>query len=634
MSENKIHRQFGLWDSPISAQNISKDLDLVDVAWEQDGTLLWMEKRPDRGVVVVQPSDGQAFRELNNEYSVRGHLNYGGGEFTVGHRHVYFVSADSGRIYRQPSFNGIASPVTPAFGGTAAPALSPDGDWLIYVRTYEDQDSIDIVDYQGKLWPQKLVFGDDFYMYPTWHPDGERIAWIAWNHPNMPWDSTFLRIGTLSKNPGGASTPVVANIVTVAGDQNSSVLQPVFSPDGRYLAYVSDESGWWNIYLYELDSCELQQVTTGKVEHGMPAWLQGLRTFSFAPDGSAVYFIRNESGFASLWRHDIASGNQSRLDLGSEYTWFDQPSVAPDGERVAMIASSSKIPKRLIVYHTATGALEVRRRSSAEDIPTGFYSQPQPIAWTGMDGGDVYGLYYPPQNPMYTSDGLPPLVLLVHGGPTSQRNAAYDAQVPFFTSRGYAVLQVNFRGSTGYGRAYRNMLRGNWGIYDVQDSVSGARYLVEQGWVDENRLVIMGGSSGGFTVLKALEDYPGFFKAGINLYGVSNQFTLASDTHKFESHYSDMLIGTLPEAVDLYYERSPVFFADKIQDPLAIFQGENDQVVIRSQSDEVVESLKSRGVPYIYHVYAGEGHGFRKSETIQHFYESVDNFLRQYVVYA
>jgi dipeptidyl aminopeptidase/acylaminoacyl peptidase len=502
------------------------------------------------------------------------------------------------------------------------------------VRTYEDQDSIDIVDYQGKLWPQKLVYGDDFYLYPTWHPDGEHIAWVAWSHPNMPWDSSYLRIGILSQNPGQAGLPTLADVTTVAGDKNSSVLQPTFSPDGRYLAYISDESGWWHIYLYELNSGDLQQVTTGEVEHGMPAWLQGLRTYSFTPDGSTIYFIRNEFGFASLWRYEIASGKQVKLDFGSEYTWLEQPSVAPDGERVAMVASSSKVPKRVVVYNIGASNLEVRRRSGAEDIPAEFYSQPQSIVWEGMDGGEVFGLYYPPQNPAFTSDGLPPLVMLIHGGPTSQRNAAYDAQVPFFTSRGYAVLQVNYRGSTGYGRSYRNMLRGNWGIYDVQDSVSGARYLVEQGWVDGNRLVIMGGSSGGFTVLKALEDYPGFFKAGINLYGVSNQFTMASDTHKFESHYSDMLIGALPDAVDLYYERSPIFFVDKIQDPIAIFQGENDQVVIRSQSDEVVESLRRRGVPHIYQVYAGEGHGFRKSETIQHFYESVDKFLRQFVIYA
>jgi dipeptidyl aminopeptidase/acylaminoacyl peptidase len=226
------------------------------------------------------------------------------------------------------------------------------------------------------------------------------------------------------------------------------------------------------------------------------------------------------------------------------------------------------------------------------------------------------------------------LVVRVHGGPTSQSRSNFNPQAQFFTSRGYAVLDVNYRGSTGYGRPYRNKLRGSWGIYDVQDAVSGGRFLSEQGRVDGERLVIMGGSAGGFTVLKALEDFPGAFKAGICLFGVSNQFTLAAETHKFEARYSDTLLGPLPEAASIYRERSPIFFIDQIKDPIAIFQGEEDIVVPRNQSDEVAASLQRRGVPHVYHVYPGEGHGFRKAETIEHFYQAVERFLRQYVIYS
>jgi dipeptidyl aminopeptidase/acylaminoacyl peptidase len=222
----------------------------------------------------------------------------------------------------------------------------------------------------------------------------------------------------------------------------------------------------------------------------------------------------------------------------------------------------------------------------------------------------------------------------IHGGPTSQRVAGFNIQAQFFTSRGYAYLEVNYRGSTGYGRAYWEALKSKWGLYDVQDAVSGARYLVEKGTVDNDRMVIMGGSAGGFTVLKALEDFPGFFKAGVCLYGVANQFTLVADTHKFESHYSDTLLGVLPEASEVYYERSPIFHADKIEDPIAIFQGEDDKVVPRSQSDEIVSSLQKRGVPHEYHLYPGEGHGFRKTETIAHFYQTLEKFLKQYVIYT
>jgi dipeptidyl aminopeptidase/acylaminoacyl peptidase len=310
---------------------------------------------------------------------------------------------------------------------------------------------------------------------------------------------------------------------------------------------------------------------------------------------------------------------------------LEQIAVAPQGNRISLLASSGRISERVIVVEK-TGGSNILRRSTAEDLPSADYALPQAIRWEGMDGGVVHGLFYEPQNARFEGKGLPPLMVLVHGGPTSQRTATYYSEVQFFTSRGYAVLQVNHRGSTGYGKKYRDMLRGNWGIYDVQDSVSGARYLADQGLVNEELMVIMGSSAGGFTVLKALEDYPGTFKAGINLYGISNQFGFLLDTHKFEAHYSDSLLGPLPEAAEIYRERSPINFIDKIQDPLLIFQGENDRVVPRDQSDQVVASLKRRGIPCVYHVYEGEGHGFRKSETIEHYYQAIDLFLKEYVI--
>jgi dipeptidyl aminopeptidase/acylaminoacyl peptidase len=262
------------------------------------------------------------------------------------------------------------------------------------------------------------------------------------------------------------------------------------------------------------------------------------------------------------------------------------------------------------------------------------YSVPKSLSWKGDDAGTVHGLFYPPQSDTYTSDGKPPLLVLVHGGPTGQRGASFDSQAQFFCSRGWGVLQVNYRGSTGYGREYREMLKGNWGVLDVQDSVSGVNFLVNSGMVDASKVVIMGGSAGGFTVLKALEDFPGFFKAGICLYGVANQFTLAADTHKFEERYLESLLGPLPESSELYRERSPIFFADKIKDPIAVFQGEDDKVVPKNQSEEIVTILRRNGVPHEYHVYPGEGHGFRKKETVEAFYKAVDRFLTQYVIFS
>lgn len=630
MISTKQIRQFGLWDSPISPTSLGRGITLTDLSWDSDGSLVWREGRSDRGVLVVRPSDGQAPRDLNSELSIRAKVGYGGGDFTSGHGNVYFIEAESGRIYRQPTPAGPARPITPAFGSAASPVLSPDGHWLLFVHTYEGIDRLGIVDSEGRSWPGHLVSGEDFYMQPCWHPQGDRVAWVTWNFPNMPWDGTFLCQGKIEYPPN--ALPLLSDITTVAGNESTSIFQPEYSPDGNWLAYISDETGWWQIYLYNLESREHRQVTQEPAEHGSPAWVQGLRTYAFSRDSKSIYFIRNKQGFNSLFEYKIDTAHTELIPVEGGYSSLEQISVSPHGQ-IALLASGASVPTRLILVNTG-GEVEVVARSTSEEVDTDTYAPMQAIEWTGMDGGTVHGLFYSPHNPSFQGEGSPPLIVDVHGGPTSQVRATFLPRVQFFTSRGYAVLQVNYRGSTGYGREYRDALRGNWGIHDVEDSVSGAKFLVEQGKVDGNRIVIMGGSAGGFTVLKAMEDFPGFYKAGICMYGVSNQFTLVADTHKFEAHYSDILLGPLPTAAHLYRERSPEFFCDRISDPIAIFQGEIDTVVPRSQSDRVVASLQRRGVPHEYHLYPGEGHGFRKTETIEAFYKAVDNFLKQYVVFA
>ena len=629
---------YGLWKSPITPVSMCRGINISDAVWD-DGSLIWREQRSSRSVLVVQPPDGQAPRDLNSDYSVRARLGYGGGDFTAGKGSVYFVEAESGRIYRQPTSRGTANPITPSFGNSASPTLSPDGKWLLFVHSYEDRDVLAIVDSAGKLWPARLVSGEDFYMQPCWSPDGKRVAWIAWNHPNMPWDGTFLRMGRLNradKNPD--VIPGLEDVITIAGDEATSIFQPHFSPDGRYLAYISDKTGWWQIYLYDLRSQDHYQITDELAEHGVPAWVQGMRTYQFSQDGKHIYYIRNVQGFNDLWQVSLEDGHlKQRLGLDEDYTQIDQLALPPAGANkpgmISLIVSGCATPTRLIVYQLPA-VTRVVRRSTSEELPVEGYAPCQPLVWKGMDGESVYGVFFPPHNPRFTCPGQPPLIVNIHGGPTSQVRGGFRPGAQYFTSRGYAFLEVNYRGSTGYGREYRNALRGNWGIYDVQDAVSGAQSLAEQGLVDGARLVIMGGSAGGFTVLKTLEDYPGVFKAGICLYGVSNQFTLAADTHKFEAHYSDTLLGPLPEAAGIYHERSPIFFADRIRDPLAIFQGEDDQVVPQSQSEALVESLRRRDIPHIYHLYPGEGHGFRKPETIEHFYKTVEQFLQHYVIFT
>jgi dipeptidyl aminopeptidase/acylaminoacyl peptidase len=632
MSEKKQTKQFGLWPSPISPERLSRGISFSDVGWDQDGSLVWRESRSGDGILVVQPPDENAFRDLNADYAARAGVGYGGGDFGVGHGHVCFVEAESKRLYRQPTASGVAAPLTPAFGAAASPVISPDGRFLLFVQTYEGDDALAVVDTAGEHWPQKLASGHDFVMQPCWHPGGEKIAWIAWDHPLMPWDGTLLKVGDVVYPASGL--PVLENVNVVIGNSQTSIFQPEFSPDGRWLAYVSDRTGWWQLYLHDLESGEQRQLTkTAASEHGTPAWVQGMRTYGFSPDAERIYCLRNREGFISLWKIELHSGEEEMLPLPDEYSWLKQIAVHPSEDRLALIASGPRSPARVISFDRDAG-VKIWRRSSAEDLLPETYAQPEAITWEGMDGGDVHGLFYPPHNPAYKGVGQPPLMVMIHGGPTSQRGADFYDKVQFFTSRGYAVLQVNYRGSTGYGRAYRDKLKGNWGIFDVEDAVSGARALAAQGRVDAGRMVIMGGSAGGFTVLKALEDYPGVFKAGVCSYGVANQFTLVADTHKFEQHYSDSLLGPLPEAAKIYHQRSPVFHADQIQDPVIVFQGEEDKVVPPSQSEAIVEALKRGGVPHEYHLYPGEGHGFRKPETIKKFYRTLERFLQTHVIYS
>ncbi|MCD6520509.1 MAG: S9 family peptidase [Anaerolineae bacterium] len=619
---------YGLWPSPLTPQSLSQETRLREIAWDSDGhTLVWVEGRSGHGVLVCAQAWEGASRDLTAELSVRARVGYGGGDMTTALGHVYFISG--GRIYRQPLQPGEALPLTPAFGDAASPKLSPNGEWVLFVHTYEDTDCLAIVDSKGQRWPQKLVSGDDFYMQPTWHPSGQQIAWVSWNVPLMPWDGTRLSLGTLEWTANG---PILSKQEHIAGGEETAIFQPEFSPDGRYLAYISDANGWSNLYLYDLQSQEHRPLVLDEAELGLPAWQQGMRTFAWHPNGSIIFYTRNSQGFMQLWQVNIHDGKREPLSNLQEYTHWSQITVSTQGY-LAGIASGPRTPPRIVVYDPRVGRAQVRAFSSTETVPPDLLTIPQAISWQTKGGDMVHGLLYLPTK-RFSSSGKPPLTVLVHGGPTSQATARYSSQAQFFATRGYAVLDVNYRGSTGYGRAYRNKLREQWGIYDVDDAVSGAEHLAQKGLVDPSKMVIMGGSAGGYTVLQTLIRYPGVFKAGICLYGVTNLFTLAADTHKFERRYLDLLIGPLPETGQRYRERSPIFNADRIRDPVAIFQGEEDRVVPMSQAETIVKALQRNGIPHEYHLYPGEGHGWRKAETIRAFYEAVLRFLKQYVLFA
>ncbi|WBL36686.1 prolyl oligopeptidase family serine peptidase [Tepidiforma flava] len=627
-------RMFGLWPSPITPAALGAALRLNEPAWDTDGrTLAWSEGRSDRGVVAARKDGESATRDLTPEISVRAFVAYGGGDFTLAHGACYFVGQADQRIYRQDLAGGPARPITPPFGAAASPAVSPDGRWVAYVHTFEDVDCIAVVDSEGRQWPRRLAEGRDFYMQPAWHPAGDRLAWVEWDHPNMPWDGTELRLAALDCS---GPLPRIASSGVVAGGPDVSIFQPAFTRDGAGLLYISDETGWGHLCRRDLASGAVRQLTAGEAEHGAPAWMHGMRTFAELPSGR-IAVIRSIAGFHRLVLLDPAGSERDLAPHHPGYTSFSAPAASPAAERLAVVASGGQQPPRVLDIDLADpGAprIDVVRRSDSELVPPSALSAPQPVSWTSFDGGEAHGLYYPPASDRFEGRGAPPLVVLVHGGPTSQVTAAWNPQAQFFATRGYAVLLPNYRGSTGYGRAYMLALRQSWGIYDVEDARTGALALADRGLADPGRLVIMGGSAGGFTVLQSLVQHPGVYKAAICMFGVANQFTLASDTHKFEARYLDSLLGPLPEAAAVYRERSPIFHADRIRDPIAVFQGEIDRVVPREQSDSIVASLRARGVPHEYHVYPGEGHGWRKSETIDHFYKAVEAFLRTHVLYA
>jgi len=626
MTESKTIAPCGLWQSPISPRMLSQRLRLEDVQWDSDGrTLVWLEGRSDRGTLVGRV-EGDARRDLTSEQSVCGGVGYGGGEFTVAGSRIFFTDK-GGQLFTRSLGQGEAKLLTPPFGAAVSPTLSPDGKWLVYVFSDGKTDLLGMVDSEGRAWPAKLVVGADFYMQPIWHPSGKMLAWVEWDHPNMSWDGARIVLAKLE----GESPRVIGRKV-VAGDEKTPVSQPRFSPDGRWLSYLTADGDWEDLVVMDITSGEKRVLVKGDGFALAPlAWVQGVRSYGWSHTGESLYYLRYAQGSATLWQVELGNGHSTPIDVSS-YTWIQQLSVNPQKDELAFIASAPSIPDRVVRWDGQ--ALHIEARCDSEMIAPDFLPVPRLVTWQAEDKTPVQGFYYPPTNPNFTSAELPPAILNFHGGPTSEATLRYSAEAAYFTSRGYAFMEVNYRGSSGYGRTYRETLRQHWGDLDTEDASGAAHALIDQGLADAKRLVIRGGSAGGFTVLNALIRYLGLFKAGICLYGVSNLFLLNLETHKFEAHYNDTLVGILPEAAARFHAWSPQFHLDAIRDALAVFQGKEDKVVLPDQAEIIVQALQRNHVPYIYHLYEGEGHGFRKPETVLDYYQQVEKFLLQYVLFG
>lgn len=614
---------YGLWPSPISPELISQGMRLNDVQWVKGcDTLVWSQSPSGKTSILAKPA-GEAPLDLTGTLQPAGGVGYGGGEFTAGKTCVVIASKD-GRLYRRTLSYGEAQAITPAFGSTASPSISPDERWVIFVHTYEGKDVLGLVDAGGHLWPTMLAMGADFYMQPVWSPNGKAVAWVEWDHPNMPWDGTRLKFALLDGYP-----PVIVEAHTLDGSEDMPVFQPEFSPDGRYLSYLRQPGETDELVLLDLESGE-KRVLVQDALLLRPAWVQGLRSYAWHPSGEAIYYFESKLASSYLKMVKTNSGEINDLDL-APYTSLNQITLSDSG-KIALLATSPTTSTRLLVIDE--NEVEIMARSALESIHPEDLPQPQPVEWISSDGQRVYGTYYAPTNRLYTAEGLPPAVVYIHGGPTSQVGIGFDLDTAFFTSRGYGYLAINYRGSTGFGRSYMLALRQRWGEVDTLDAIEGGKALAAMGLADPDRLVIKGGSAGGYTVLNALVRFPGFFKAGLCSYGVSNLFTLEMDTHKFEAHYNATLVGTLPEASKRFHAWSPVFHAERIKDPIAVFQGTEDKVVPLEQSETIVAALRANHVPHEYHLFEGEGHGFRKSETLIKHYNAIDRFLKQYVIFS
>jgi dipeptidyl aminopeptidase/acylaminoacyl peptidase len=624
MTEKQIS-PFGLWKSPITEAMVGEGGRLEDVQWDSDGrTLVWLEGRSDKDILLAGGLD-QASRALADQ-NVRAWVGYGGGDFSVSNGVVFFVDV-SGKIFRRSLGSEIPRPITPAYGSASTPRLSPDGRWLLYVFSDLHTDLLAMVDANGEKWPWQISRGADFYMQPAWHPSGKRIAWVEWDHPNMPWDQTRIKLATLA---GDMAMP--ANVQIIADEEDKAAVQPLFSPDGRWLSYIIHSGEWEDLVLLDLETGKKQVLVHGDGFHqATPAWGQGARSYGWSGTSQKIYNIRNSGGYATLWEVEVPSGKARQIDT-KPYTWLGQLSVSPRADQCAFIASAPDVPTRVVAWDGER--LRTLAYSSPEMIDAAFLPHPQALTWKAADGTKVYGSYYAPANPQFTGNGLPPALIYCHGGPTSGDPVSYNVQRSYFTSRGYGWLDLDYRGSTGYGHSYRKLMRQRWGDVDTDDADGACQALIDNKLADGKRLIIIGGSAGGYMVLNALVRYPGRFKAGVDLFGVSNLFNLALDTHKFESRYTDSMVGPLPEAADRYREWSAIFHADRIRDPLAVFQGAIDPVVPPNQSEDIVAVLQRNGVPYIYKKYEGEGHGFRKTETYIDFLQQTDRFLRQYVLFA
>jgi len=609
----KTIAHYGSWKSPITTDLITANVIGFAEHCIDGEDIYWSETRPQeqgRCVIMRRTPDGNISECTPPEFNVRTRVHeYGGGAFTVHQSVIYFCNFKDQHLYRQ-TVNGVPELLTPGDGYRYADMVVDEKrNHIICVREDHTQEgeavnTIVSIDLNGNDNGMILVSGNNFYSNARLNPAGDKLAWLTWNHPNMPWDGTELWVADLD------TSGTLQNADLVTGSASESIFQPEWSPAG-VLHFVAEYTGWWNLYRWQNGKAEALHPM--EAEFGFPQWIFGMSTYAFVSVNKIICSYTQNG----LWNLALLeTDTQKFTPIESSHTNIIFPQ-AGTGFAVFFVGSPSQ-PDSIVRLDVETLKLENIKQSFKATVDTENLSMATPISFPTTHGKTAHAIYYAPQNKEYAApeNEKPPLIVISHGGPTGATSTVLSYKTQYWTSRGFAVLDVNYGGSTGYGREYRQRLNGEWGVVDLDDCCNAALYLVEQGLADSNRLAIRGGSAGGFTTLACLA-FRDVFKAGASYYGVSDLEALAKDTHKFESRYLDSMIGPYPERKDLYFERSPINFAQNIKCPIILFQGDEDRVVPPSQSQLMFEAVRTREIPTAYILFEGEQHGFRKSESIE-----------------
>lgn len=614
---------FGSWATPVTAELVIGAAVRVSDVRVDAGTIVWSERRPAEGgrnQLVRRDADGTTTELLPDGFDARTSVHeYGGADWWIRDGVVWFANWADQRLYRLESGTAeplTAEPETPRGDRFADGEVSADGSFLIAVR--ERHQGADVRNEVVRLAadrpsePEVLVTGPDFVASPRLSPDERTLAWVSWDHPSMPWDDTVLTVRDLET---GEET-------VVAGGPGESVSEPRWRPDGT-LYFLSDRTGWWNLYRWS-PGATVEPVIVLDAEIGVPGWQLGTQRYVPLPDGRLV-FARWSNGYDGL---AVAAADGTVTDLDVPFSAIAALRAAGPDEVAVLAGSPTEEPGVHLV--SADAAVRTVRAPRELGFDPAYVSVPEAISFPSADR-TAHALFYPPANPEFAGpEGTrPPLIVMIHGGPTASAVPVLSLGVQYWTSRGFGVVDVNYGGSTGFGRAYREQLLGTWGVVDVADCLAAAWWLAEQGSADGEKLLIRGGSAGGYTTLAALalENTP--FAAGTDLYGVADLEVLAADTHKFESRYLDRLIGPYPEAREVYVERSPIHRVDSFARPLLVLQGADDPVVPPNQSELIVDALRSRKMPVAYLLFDGEQHGFRRAENIRRSLDAELSFYSQ-----